>query len=442
MLYIKPANLEDAEKEWRFVAAIPEDENGLTNKWHGVSRERFLSEALPEMINRANGIGLPEGFVPDTTLFLWNEGEIVGQFRLRHYLPEALVPGHIGYFIAKEHRGKGFATEGLRLTLAYGASIIPEEEFFLRLNKNNPASLRVMLKNGGRIVGENEEKYFVSIPKYHTILGHTVRVKVDRPLGSYHPQHKDIYYPINYGYFEVTLATDGEEQDAYIIGVDKPLSTFEGKVIAVIHRNDDVEEKWVVAPEGMSFTKEEIESAVRFQEQFFDYFVIVKQETFTCRVASSEEMSRKWDDEISRHPESKENWIIWKNEAIENAEKRYSIPYYGYLKDSIICEATAMILPDKVQNSAGLVDEHTAYLCAFRTVFEYQGLGYFSKLFHYIIDDLRNKGYTKVTLGVEPDDEKNLKIYKHFGFDEFIKQGKESFPDGTVIDVIYYGKKI
>ena len=70
MLYIKPANLEDAEKEWRFVAARPEDENGLTNKWHGVSRERFLSKALPEMINRANGIGLPEGFVPDTTLFL------------------------------------------------------------------------------------------------------------------------------------------------------------------------------------------------------------------------------------------------------------------------------------------------------------------------------------------------------------------------------------
>lgn len=165
MLYIKPANYEDVEKEWLFVTAMPENENGLTNKWHGVSRERFLSETLPEMINRSSGIDLPEGFVPDTTLFLWNDDEIVGQFRLRHFLPEGLVPGHIGYFIAKEHRGKGFATEGLHLTLIYGASIIPEDEFYLRLNKDNPASLRVMLKNGGKIVGESKEKFFVRIPK-------------------------------------------------------------------------------------------------------------------------------------------------------------------------------------------------------------------------------------------------------------------------------------
>lgn len=165
MLYIKPANIEDAEQEWLFVAAMPENENGLTNKWHGVTRDRFISEALPEMINCARGIDLPDGFVPDTTLFLWNDTQIVGQFRLRHYLPATKIPGHIGYFIAMEHRGKGFATEGLRLTLEYGASIIPEDEYYMRLNKDNPASLRVMLKNGGRIVGETEDKLIVKIPK-------------------------------------------------------------------------------------------------------------------------------------------------------------------------------------------------------------------------------------------------------------------------------------
>ena len=165
MLYIKEANIEDAEKEWKFVAAMPADENGLTNKWHGVTREIFESEALPEMINRAKGIDLPEGFVPDTTLFLWCETEIVGQFRLRHSLPETKMPGHIGYFIAKEHRGKGYATEGLRLTLEYAESIVPEAEYYLRVNKENPASLRVMIKNGGRIVGETEDKFLVRIPK-------------------------------------------------------------------------------------------------------------------------------------------------------------------------------------------------------------------------------------------------------------------------------------
>ena len=73
--------------------------------------------------------------------------------------------GTYRFFIAKEHRGKGFATEGLRLTLEYGASIIPEDEYYMRLNKDNPASLRVMLKNGGRIVGETEDKFLVRIPK-------------------------------------------------------------------------------------------------------------------------------------------------------------------------------------------------------------------------------------------------------------------------------------
>ena len=102
------------------------------------------------------------------------------------------------------------------------------------------------------------------------MIGTIVKVTVDRPLGSYHPKHKNLYYPINYGYIEGIIAPDGEEQDAYILGVDVPVKEFVGKVIAVIHRNNDVEEKWVVAPEGASFTADEIMEQVRFQEQYFD----------------------------------------------------------------------------------------------------------------------------------------------------------------------------
>ena len=101
------------------------------------------------------------------------------------------------------------------------------------------------------------------------MIGKTVRVVVDRPLGSYHPKHKDIYYSVNYGYIEGIMAPDGEEQDAYILGVDVPVKEFEGKIIAIIHREDDIEEKWVVAPENSIFTKEEIMEQVRFQEQYF-----------------------------------------------------------------------------------------------------------------------------------------------------------------------------
>lgn len=101
------------------------------------------------------------------------------------------------------------------------------------------------------------------------MLGSIVTVIVDRPLGSCHPDHNDIVYPVNYGFIPGILAPDGEEQDAYILGVDRPVFSFSGKVIAIIHRWDDVEDKWVVAPEGLRFTKAEIESAVSFQEQYF-----------------------------------------------------------------------------------------------------------------------------------------------------------------------------
>lgn len=101
------------------------------------------------------------------------------------------------------------------------------------------------------------------------MIGDIVKVTVDRPLGSYHPKHEDIYYPINYGYIEGIMAPDGEEQDAYILGVDKPVKEYVGKVIAIIHRFDDVEEKWVVAPENISFTPDDIMDQVKFQEQYF-----------------------------------------------------------------------------------------------------------------------------------------------------------------------------
>ena len=75
------------------------------------------------------------------------------------------------------------------------------------------------------------------------MLGKIVKVTVDRPMGTYHPKHKDIYYPINYGYIEGIMASDGEEQDAYILGVNKPVEEFTGEVIAIIHRLNDVEDK-------------------------------------------------------------------------------------------------------------------------------------------------------------------------------------------------------
>ncbi len=105
------------------------------------------------------------------------------------------------------------------------------------------------------------------------MIGQIVKVVVDRPLGSYHPKYKGLYYPINYGYIDGVTAPDGEEQDAYILGVNTAVKEFTGRVIAVIHRYNDVEEKWVVAPDGVTFSEQEIKEQVRFQEQFFQYSI-------------------------------------------------------------------------------------------------------------------------------------------------------------------------
>ncbi len=105
----------------------------------------------------------------------------------------------------------------------------------------------------------------------------TVTVTVDRPMGAVHPSHADLNYPVNYGYIKGLTAGDGEEQDAYILGTCKPLRSFTGKRIAVIHRRDDEEDKWVVAPDGMPFSEEEIRRQTAFQERYFDTWIEMKQ---------------------------------------------------------------------------------------------------------------------------------------------------------------------
>ena len=102
------------------------------------------------------------------------------------------------------------------------------------------------------------------------MLGKRVEVKVDRPLGSAHPLHPGIVYPVNYGHIEPMLAPDGDYQDAYVLGINKAVPSFSGVVIAVIRRLDDIEGKLVVAPEGVDYSDEEILKEVAFQERYFE----------------------------------------------------------------------------------------------------------------------------------------------------------------------------
>lgn len=108
---------------------------------------------------------------------------------------------------------------------------------------------------------------------YKDFLGKKVKVVMDRPMGSKHPKWNFIY-PINYGYVPNTISGDGEELDAYIVGIFEPLKEYEGKCIAAIHRLDDDDDKLVIAPEEKIYTKQQIEALVEFQERFFEYEII------------------------------------------------------------------------------------------------------------------------------------------------------------------------
>ena len=108
---------------------------------------------------------------------------------------------------------------------------------------------------------------------YKDYLGKKVKIVMDRPMGSKHPKWNFIY-PINYGYVPNTISGDGEELDAYIVGIFESVEEYEGKCIAVIHRLDDDDDKLVIAPEEKIYTKQQIEALVEFQERFFEHEII------------------------------------------------------------------------------------------------------------------------------------------------------------------------
>lgn len=100
-----------------------------------------------------------------------------------------------------------------------------------------------------------------------------VKVKIDRQLGSKHPKH-GFEYEVNYGYVPNTVSGDGEELDAYVLGIDNPVEEFEGKCIAVIHRTNDDDDKLIIVPEGKNYSDEEIRKLTKFQEQYFESEII------------------------------------------------------------------------------------------------------------------------------------------------------------------------
>ncbi|MBR3134337.1 MAG: GNAT family N-acetyltransferase [Clostridia bacterium] len=174
---------------------------------------------------------------------------------------------------------------------------------------------------------------------------------------------------------------------------------------------------------------------------------------YVCKIATKDEIIEKFNYEIEKHPNDN-RWSIWKNEALQWYKQGKIIVYIGILNGEIITEATAIIDKTAVQNAGEkmdddeLVNSTMAYLSAFRTKAEYEGKGYFSRLYKYMENDLKGKGYKRLSLGVEPKEVRNMKIYFNWGFDRFIKTAYETYPpkndyvDEESILVNYYYKDL
>ena len=174
---------------------------------------------------------------------------------------------------------KGYGTQAERLVLQYAF----EELGMVAVNADaalkNTRSQHVLEKVGFRYTHEDDTfKYYrcennkLLREKFiQELMGKLVHVVVDRPIGY---QHGDNVYPINYGYIPGVIAGDGEEQDAYILGVNEPIAEFDGLVIAAIFRKNDCEDKLVVAPMGSVYHQGQISDAVHFQERYFDTRII------------------------------------------------------------------------------------------------------------------------------------------------------------------------
>ena len=112
---------------------------------------------------------------------------------------------------------------------------------------------------------ERERKALVQ-----SYLGKTVRIEIDRPIGYvHHKKDYDLVYPINYGYIPGVLGGDGEELDVYLLGVDEPVSSYTCRIIGIAYRENDVEDKLIAAPCGVSFSAADMAAAIHFQEQYY-----------------------------------------------------------------------------------------------------------------------------------------------------------------------------
>ena len=193
----------------------------------------------------------------------------------RDCLPDVLYSPYIGMvFVDERHRGHRLSERLIQAASDYAASL-GHSRVFLVSDHVGLYEKYGFMKADERPApwdAATMETIFFRhtdcLPDVSPLIGRAVSGQIDRPMHSRHPK-AGFVYPVNYGYVDGLLAMDGDEQDVYLLGVDHPVASFTGRVIAVYHRFDDVEDKWIVTPDGRDLPDEEILRQIQFQEQFF-----------------------------------------------------------------------------------------------------------------------------------------------------------------------------
>lgn len=169
-MYLKTLNFENAKDAYHFFQNNSSYENGFENQYKNWTYNDFVSKGIKERLDSSIGKNLKDGYVPDTYfLFFDDNHQIVGVFKLRHYLNEKLKngSGHVGYMIDKNHRQKGYAKEGLRqlINLIRSKNLIIEDEIYFECNINNWPSIKTILSCGGSIHHKDDKHIYLRIKK-------------------------------------------------------------------------------------------------------------------------------------------------------------------------------------------------------------------------------------------------------------------------------------
>jgi len=201
-------------------------------------------------------------------------GETTDEAILREVFEEVGIPLDKGdlQLIKKELDGHIFHVLYLAKYEKDLKNIVIQEEELSEAKWASREEIEELLKNDEFIKYKWEQIKDLSLALQY--IGKTVKVEIDKPLGSSHPKYPDHIYFTNYGYVPNTISGDGEELDCYILGEEKPLKEYTGKCVAVIHRLDDNDDKLIIVPEGSNYTDEEIRDLTQHQERYFKSIII------------------------------------------------------------------------------------------------------------------------------------------------------------------------